>query len=288
MRERFRVNSVTEKRKAQISLVNGILEEYNAEGYTLTLRQIYYQLVARGIIKNNPNEYKRVSKTLEIGRYNGLIDWAMIEDRTRIPYLDYYVDSIQNALEDTVKHFKYDRQEGQPYHMEIWTEKDAVSNILRRVSEYYHVELMVNRGFSSHSAFYDASKRKADCPTVILYVGDHDPSGLDMIRDIRIKLHELGVCEFEVVPVALTMNQIQQHELPSNPIKIKDPRAWEYLRKHGESSWELDALAPRTLEEIVRSAVLDILDEETFKEVLVHEKEDRESLRLMVAEMLSK
>jgi len=292
MKHAFRFQRITPQRAASITLVNDILEEYAEEGYKLTLRQIYYQLVARDIVENEAREYKRVMKTLEMGRYNGLIDWDMIEDRTRVPHLGYYVTSIQDALEDTVRYFKYDRQEGQTYHMEIWTEKDAVSNILAKVSSFYHIKLLVNRGYTSSSAIYKSfreilAESIAGRPTKILYVGDHDPSGLDMLKDIERRLTEFGLTsDFQVVHVALTKKQIDRYKPPENFAKIRDPRAFLYIAEHGESSWELDALRPKVLHKIVDDAVMNYLDSERFNKMVQKEERDKKKLKRMVKKII--
>lgn len=285
MKEKFRAQQIRPKRMVQINQANEILEEIAGQGYRLTLRQLYYQLVARDLIPNNVREYAKLSQTMVIGRMNGLTDWRMIEDRIREPYIEYAVNTVSEAIEETVRYYKLDRQRGQPFHIEIWTEKDAVSNILKRVSEHFHVKLMVNRGYSSCSAMYDASKRMLDEDSIILYVGDHDPSGLDMLRDIEERLTELGVPDFKVIPVALTMAQIEEYDPPPNPAKISDPRAGWYIKKHGEQSWELDALTPDVLEQIVRDAVLKYLAVDTFNQMLDKEVEDKKQLSKLVEEI---
>lgn len=284
MKVAFREQRITPKRAAQIQRANAILEEYAGQGYRLTLRQLYYQLVARDLVPNEVREYSKLSETCVIGRMCGLIDWDAIEDRLRKPYLTYAVNSIEEAIEDTISQYKRDRQEGQPYNIEIWTEKDAVSNILKRVSIHYHVRLMVNRGYTSCSAMYEAYNRVEDAPnddgSVILYVGDHDPSGMDMLRDINERLEEFGAGgRFKVVPVALTMAQINKYKPPPNPAKISDPRAGWYIREFGDMSWELDALPPEVLEKIVKKAVLAPLDSNVFDKMLGKESDDIETLR---------
>lgn len=220
---------------------------------------------------------------------NGLIDWNHIEDRIRKPYLEYAVDSVSEAIDDTIRYYKLHRQKKQRIHIEIWTEKDAVSNILKRVSEYFHIRLMINRGYSSCSAMYDTAKRmlqaadKYGC--TILYVGDHDPSGLDMLRDIRERLEEFEVCDFEVIPVALTMKQIKQYDPPPNPAKQSDPRAGWYIEKYGTASWELDALRPDVLEQIVKDAVLKYLDVDLFNKMLDKEASDKKKLQKIIDEV---
>jgi len=290
MKLAFRSQKITPKRAAQIQRANTILEEYAEQGYRLTLRQLYYQLVARDLIPNVVREYTKLSETCVIGRMNGLIDWNAIEDRLRRPHLVYAVDSIAEAVEDTIRYYRRDRQEGQPCNIEIWTEKDAVSNILKRVSEHYHTRLMVNRGYTSCSAMYEAYNRVSDATnedgSVILYVGDHDPSGLDMLRDIEERLEEFGAFgEFKVVPVALTMEQIKEYEPPPNPAKISDPRAGWYISRFGEMSWELDALSPEVLEKIVKKAVLYHLDSEAFDAMLAQEQTDKDKLRSMMKKL---
>ena len=262
--------------------INNILEEYVEDGYTLTLRQLYYQLVSRDIIPNNDKEYAKISNILKNGRMAGIVDWASIEDRVRRPKLPYWVYGIENAVEETISQYRLNRMEGQERKIEIWVEKDALSNVLYRVSEKYHIRLMVNRGYSSVSAMYDAYKRLSD-NDVILYFGDHDPSGMDMIRDIRERLTEFGI-NVDVRPIALNMEQIQEFNPPPNPAKITDPRAKWYIEKYGKTSWELDALPPKELIELAENAVLSIIDIDLYNDMLDKENEDIEKLRTLLQE----
>jgi len=276
MKEAFKAQRISGDRQLLIGHANTILEQYASEGYRLTLRQLYYQLVARNIIPNIVSEYAKLSNVMVAARMCGHTDWDFLEDRLRIPYLEYAVNNVQEALEDAISQYKRYRQEGQPTLIEIWTEKDAVSNILKRVSKWYHVSLMVNRGYSSCSAMYRAAERfKVDRkPVAILYVGDHDPSGLDMLRDIDSRLCEFETERFQVIHVALTYDQIEEFHPPPNPAKTTDPRSTGYIAEHGDNSWELDALSPSDLERIVREAVEDILDKEQFDAILEEERDD--------------
>lgn len=266
---KLRLNNANKER---LEVINGILEEYRAEGYVLTLRQLYYQLVSRDVIPNQQAEYVRLSNILKKGRMAGIVDWAAIEDRIRQPKIPYYVRDVENAIEDTVDQYRLDRMVGQPQRIEIWVEKDALSNVLYRVSSKYHVRLMVNRGYSSVSAMYDAYQRLND-GDVILYFGDHDPSGLDMIRDIQDRLDEFGV-DVDVRPVALTMEQVRKFNPPPNPAKITDPRSDWYISKYGNTSWELDALPPQELIRLAENEVLDLIDLELWEEQVAQEKRD--------------
>ena len=136
----------------RLEVINAIIEEYADEGYILTLRQLYYQLVSRDIIPNKVQEYSKLSTLLVKGRMAGVVDWEAIEDRIRLPFLPYWVDGPEEAIEDTINQYRLNRQTGQDVYIELWVEKDALSGVLKRVTSYYHIKLMVNRGYSSCTA----------------------------------------------------------------------------------------------------------------------------------------
>ena len=263
--------------RIMLERINTILEEYRNDGYVLTLRQLYYQLVSKDIIPNNDREYAKLSNILKKGRMAGIVDWSAIEDRVRVPKLPYWVRDVQHAIQDTIEQYRVDRMQGQQRNIEIWVEKDALSNVLFRVTSKYHIRLMVNRGYSSISAMYDAHRRLRS-GDVILYFGDHDPSGKDMVRDIRERMEEFGR-EVDVRPVALTMEQIRRFNPPPNPAKITDPRAKWYIREYGRTSWELDALPPRELIRLVEEAVEELIDLDLYNRCLDREQRDIEELR---------
>ena len=183
---------VADKEKIVNSIVE-IAEEYDRAGDNLTLRQLYYQLVARDIIPNHDKVYKKISSIKDDVVYAGLVDWDIFEDRGRKPVNAYYEEDISDALQRTLNSYALDKQKGQPTHIEVWTEKDAISGILRKVTMPYTVSLVINKGYNSSTAMYEAYSRfctvlEEGRKVCILYFGDHDPSGLDMIRDIRERL----------------------------------------------------------------------------------------------------
>lgn len=276
-----------------------ITTDYKRQGYTLTLRQLYYQLVAENAIVNDEKLYSKVGRIKDDLAYSGLLDWSFIEDRTRRPYLQYWIKGIESAMNDTVYQYRLNRQLGQPVCMEIWSEKDAISSILKRVSSEFQIRLVVNRGYSSSSAFYTAYERIVEALNdnrefYIFYFGDHDPSGLDMVRDIQerldfmlengTQLDDVGRERFEngafkVMQVGLTMKQIKQYAPPENPAKLDDPRAAEYVAKFGPVSWEVDALKPQVIIDIVRAFVLKYLDNDLFQKMLRKEERHKKYLR---------
>ena len=285
--EKLRLNK---KNQEQLQIINEIIEEYAEEGYTLTLRQLYYQLVSKNIIPNQQKEYAKLSTLLVKGRMAGVVDWEAIEDRIRIPFLPYWVEDIEDAIHDTISQYRLNRQKGQNVYIELWVEKDALSGVLKRITKYYHINLMVNRGYSSCSAMHDAYKRfkrqeDAGKETHILYLGDHDPSGLDMIRDVRERLEEFGVYP-EVKQIGLTMEQIEEFNPPENPLKKKksklsDPRGDAYFKKFGDKSWEVDALNPKILHQLVKDNVEELIDIELFNSIINQEEKDKKELNLI-------
>jgi hypothetical protein len=139
---------------------------------------------------------------------------------------------------------------------------------------------MVNRGYSSASAMKESAerfRRENYREGVLLYLGDLDPSGEDMVRDIRERMDMFGVY-IEVEKIALTYAQVQQHKPPPNPAKLTDPRAEEFVEKYGTSSWEVDALPPAVLEQIISEAIEDVLDLDQMQEIKDREEEDKEKL----------
>jgi hypothetical protein len=114
---------------------------------------------------------------------------------------------------------------------------------------------------------------------VVLYLGDHDPSGEDMVRDIRDRLIEFGVPNLKVEKIALNMDQIRRFNPPPNPAKITDSRAAGYIAKYGNQSWELDALPPRELNRIVERAIARNVDKELMDEVIAKENIERARVR---------
>jgi hypothetical protein len=284
MKEIFREElHMSASNKERLEIINGIVEEYNAQNYRLTLRQLYYQLVSRDVIPNKTEEYAKLSVLLGKGRMAGYVDWDAIEDRIRRPYLPYWVHDVPGAIEDIVKQYRLDRQEGQDNYIEVWVEKDALSGVLKRVTSEYHVNLMVNRGYSSITAMHDAYNRfkraeRRGESGVILYLGDHDPSGVDMVRDISSRLTEFGV-DVEVDHIALTDEQIAKYNPPPNPTKVSDPRAKDYIAKYGNTSWEVDALRPDVLHKLVTSSIESRIDMDLFNGQKRREEEDVEKLK---------
>lgn len=286
MKEAYKDWRPSESSGLLIKHINVILEDYAQQGYILTLRQLYYQLVSRGVIPNSQAEYNRIGNVVSRGRLAGLIDWAMIEDRVRIPQARAHWDSPKDIIEAAARSYYISRWENQQYYIEVWCEKDAVSNIIHPVCRKWDVTFMANRGYSSQSALYEASRRlytaiKQNKFLEVIYLGDHDPSGIDMTRDIRDRLGMFlssGGSFGMVYRLALNMDQVQQYNPPENPAKMTDSRFKSYVEVYGVSSWELDALEPKVLAKLVEDKIIERVNFDLWKEVEDEEEGDRKRL----------
>jgi hypothetical protein len=263
---------------------NAIIAEYAAEGYDLTLRQLYYQFVSRDFIPNNQKAYNRLGDIVSKGRRAGLIDWDAIVDRTRELRQESTWDSPSSIVRAVSEQFNYDRWDSQPYYVECWFEKDALLGVFERISNELRVPFFSCRGYTSDSEVWAAAQRLRQKSVidekmiVILHFGDHDPSGLDMTRDIRDRLELFGAEDVDVRRLALNMEQVRRYNPPPNPAKMTDSRFHLYAAKHGRQSWELDALDPTTLAALVRSEVESLIDADQWAEDEEREKTARAEL----------
>ena len=256
-----------------IALAQVIIEEYRVQGFVLTLRQLYYQFVARDLIPNLQREYNKLGSVMNDARLAGLIDWNSIEDRTRNLQALPHWTSPSSIIRSAASSYRVDKWENQPWKVEVWIEKDALVGVLERICNSWDVPYFSCRGYTSQSEMWGAAQRLIRCSgngqeTVILHLGDHDPSGLDMTRDIQERLRLFmryeGVQPVIVKRIALNMDQISQYNPPPNPAKLSDSRAGEYVSEYGYDSWELDALEPRVIEDLIQDAVGDLVDPKIY------------------------
>jgi len=337
----------TANKKDILMAIISVCEEYKASGYSLTLRQLYYQLVSKDFIPNHDKVYKKLSSLKDDVVYSGFVDWKIFEDRGREPHTPYSEDGVSEALLRTVDYYRLERQKGQEVHVEVWTEKDAISSILKGITNQFGITLVVNKGYTSSTAIYGSYQRfckkiNDGGKVLVLYFGDHDPSGLDMIRDINDRIlymlsrgsslkderinewwdkagyniYDVASMEgfekvadimdddsqklydlfeegkkrlyieqnslFGISQIGLTMEQIKQYNPPPNPAKITDPRAKKYIAEFGQVSWEVDALKPSIMEDIVENAIEKAIDMDVYNEVIEEENNDKETITKIV------
>lgn len=281
----FEERNFSGKSRETIDQANEIISEYHADGYTLTLRQLYYQFVSRNLIENTERSYKNLGSVMNDARMAGLVAWNGIEDRGRehdAPYLNEDMQEVFNGLESF---YKVDLWKRQPYYVEAWIEKEALGNVLERPCKRYRVPFMSCKGYLSVSAMWRAGERfqaaaadGREC--VLIHLGDHDPSGIDMTRDNGERLGILSrFVDLDVRRIALNMDQIRQYNPPPNPAKVTDSRSTGYIKKFGNKSWELDALEPSVIAALVEKEIETLIDKRKWNAAIKEEQQKHEYLR---------
>jgi hypothetical protein len=226
-----------------------IINEYQEAGIKLSQRQLYYRLVAAGFIPNAQEVYKRVCKFVTDARYGGYIDWDAIEDRGRSASMNPEWDTPAELVESAVAQYRLPRWQDQKFHVELYVEKEAMESVLQPLASKYHIRFGANKGYSSASMMYELAGRlkekiKAGKECVVLYLGDHDSSGKDMVRDIKDRITEFLKYgeervdpDFELVNVALTTEQVKHYRPPPNPAKalaldtaLPTPYGWTTIK----------------------------------------------------------
>lgn len=270
----------TEATLRTIAIANEILEEYAAQGFDVTLRQLYYQFVARGYLRENTlRAYKSLGDIINNGRLAGLIDWYYLTDRTRNLKGRSRWENPEEVIESAARSYHRDQWKDQKERVEVWIEKDALTGVIQRPCYELDTPYFSCRGYTSQSEMWSAARRiigyeKEGQKVTIIHLGDHDPSGQDMTRDIADRLKLFGA-KARVERIALNMDQVRQYNPPPNPAKITDTRAGEYIRKHGTESWELDALEPATLAALVRERVNDHIEPAKWQRIYEGTEEQR-------------
>lgn len=273
--QRYKHINFTQPKLELIEVCNDIIRDYQRQGYTMSVRQLYYQLVARDAIENTVQSYKRIADTINDARMAGLVRWDAIEDRTR-----EFVQRQRWTSPRQIMQASYDS-----YHMDMWlnqavrifviVEKEALVGVLDPSCRKYDVPLLAARGYPSSSVmreFAIGPVRAAldeEKDVIILHLGDHDPSGIDMTRDLDEKINLFSESAsydnyVTIERIALTMDQIDDQRPPPNPAKTTDSRFASYSEIYGHQSWELDALRPQFIDNLVSSHIESFRDDHAW------------------------
>lgn len=305
MKEAFKDIRIGKSRRHIIKLANDIIEEYRKGGYELTLRALYYRFIARDLFpedwidreynlkmgldpdtKNTIKNYKALGDILADGRWAGLVDWDALTDETRFIRKIAMWDNPQGILNASADQFRVNPWDNQKYVPELWIEKDAALGVVEPVCRKNRIGCFSCRGYSSLSFLYEEGKRLARVrengyTPVIIHIGDHDPSGIDMSRDIQERLAIFARGEVKFVRLALNMDWITANSPPPNPAKLSDSRAKAYIDLYGDDSWELDAIEPGEMAGMVDKEVAKYRNMKRWKESLKIEEGYREEIRLV-------
>ena len=272
-------------------IVEEALEVFKQYDSALTLRQLYYRLVSKHLFPNTINSYKRLSRVMVKAREQGDVPVNCLEDRSRrilgrgdtgYTSAEEFLRKRIAGLKESYKEFTMPMWDDQHNYVLVSLEKDALSRLVSDIANQYSVRTFPTRGYPSFTyvnrmATYIRNRLK-DKPTVILYFGDFDPSGIDIERDLDDRLKKYDAGDFKVRRVALTKDQIQQYSLPPMPVKRSDARSDGFLESYGDQSVELDALDPNTLKLMVAQSIAGHIDLDLWRR-----KEERiEDLKLWI------
>lgn len=254
-----------------LSTLNNKMAEYRSQGFTVTVRQLFYQLVICNAVANSEKQYGKISRLCADARMAGMMDWA-IEDRTRSFISRPAWGSGGDILQGCVQQYHEDLWANQGGRVFCIVEKEALSGVLKPVCNEMDMPLLAARGYPSVSVLHTFAidriipAMNEGQRVVILHLGDHDPSGMDMTRDLRDKLSLFTGATVDIRRIALNMDQVEELNLPPNPAKPKDKRFKVYAAQYGTSAWELDALPPAYLDQLVRTNAGQFIDTEALEE----------------------
>ena len=267
-----------------VEQANTIIDEYIGLGFNLTLRQLFYQFVARGLLKNLFNEYKRLGTIVRNARDAGLIDWAAIEDRTREVNNHAFWDSPSHIISDDAEAYREDLWAEQHYRPELWIEKDALIGVIESVCTESRVPYFAHRGNNSQTLQYQAGRRFAGyldqgLTPLVLHLADHDPNGIDMTRDNIERLKLYARADIEVRRIALNLDQVRRYDPPPSFVKEGDTRTSGYRDRFGtDECWELDALSPTVISDLIRREIEGLIDQRRWKRAIASENRGRKLL----------
>jgi hypothetical protein len=279
-REKFVERNFRSKSKVLIDRANTIIAEYQAQDYKITVRQLFYQFVARGFMHNEDKNYVAIKRMAKNGRQAGELDWSAFEDRSRDFHHWYHDDDPADAIASAANNYQEDLWVDQPYRPVVWVEKDAVVNLFDHVCEKYHVSYLAHRGDNSTTIMHEAGKlfeaaAKQGKVPIVLLMSDHDPTGIDIERDTAKRLKMFARRPIEVRRIGLTMDQVKQYDPPYDLVKEDDKRAAAYIKRFGKKCWEIDALTPDVIGTLVADSIEALIVKPKWKRALAKQEANR-------------
>lgn len=269
----------TRRTRAEIEALKDAMYRIVEEDRPMTVRQVFYRMVSEGQIGKTEAEYKNtVTRLLAEMRLAGEMPFSWLADNTRWMRKPAAYDSLEAMLKASEEAYRRDLWANQAAYVEVWLEKDALSGVLYEVTAPWDVPLMVTRGYPSLSYLHTAAEaiRAARRPAYLYYFGDHDPSGLDIPRNVEDRLREFAPeAEIHFTRLAVTPRQIEEMSLPTRPTKRTDSRAKSF---RGESV-EVDAIPPRTLRAMAKAAIEAHIEPTAYAALRRAEEEEREAIR---------
>jgi hypothetical protein len=261
----------------------------------LTLRQLYYRLVSADAIPKTEAGYGTVKRLLLDLRESGRVPWSWVVDNTRWVTAPDTYSGPEQALRAAARFYRRDLMASQPVRIEVWAESDSIGAVLTEVTEEYGIPLYIGRGYASRGYLHSAAEQivaaaKTGKRTLILHLGDYDPSGEDIARSVRETLTRYFNEAIEVAPIptferlAVTEEQIAELYLPSRPAKTSDPRTANF---HGSGTVEIEAIPRAVILDILRRRIDREIDHRQLQVIRVAERSERDILERFAAEAAS-
>jgi hypothetical protein len=282
----YKSRSIKRSRRTRVEIedLKSNLYAVVEENQPMTVRQVFYQMVSRGLIEKTEAEYKNtVVRLLTDMRISGELPFGWIADNTRWQRKPLTFSSMEAAIRRTAECYRRSLWDDQEVHVEIWLEKDALSGVLYEETASWDVPLMVTRGYPSVSYLYEAAEAIGynGKPAHLYYFGDYDPSGLDISRNVEERLREFAPdAEIEFTRVAVTPDQVVSMGLPTRPTKKTDSRSKNFGT---DESVEVDAIPPKTLRLMVSSCITQHIDRRALEVTQLAEAEEQKALELLAA-----
>jgi len=250
----------------------------------ITGRGVGYKLFTAGLIPSMARrEMVRVYRLLKLAREEGTIPWEWIVDETRGLERTATWDNPSQFAKEFVDSFRLDNWNQQPVRCEVWSEKGTVRGVLKPVLDEYAVGFNALHGYNSATEVYKVAQDDDGRPLIALYVGDFDPSGLNMSEsDLPKRLAEYGGAHVQLKRIALTGEQVLP--LPSFPAadKQKDTRYKWFTARYGERCWELDAMDPNDLRACVEKAIKELIEPVAWERCEIVNKQEQRSIKHVI------
>lgn len=256
----------------------------------MTLRSLFYRCVSAGFLSNSQQEYKRLGSVMTRLREARQVPFAWIVDHVRATLKPSSWSGLADFGDTVRRAYRKDLWAGMPHHIEVFVEKDAIAGTIQPVTAEYDVALQVCRGYASLSFVGEIAEqwKEIEKPVYAYYVGDFDPSGFDIERDLKEKLKRYSGREFYWSRLAVRDEDFALHDLIALPVKASDNRARNFRAAHGDACAEVDALPPTELRARVRSAIEGHIEQDRWEKLQRTERLERQTILDLVGQWSKK
>ncbi len=274
-----------------------VLAQVLIDHHPITVRGAFYRAVSSGAYPNTDEAYYRQASNIVLKlRRGGLIPYDWVPDSTRLRLKSSSWSGLED-FGDTVRDcYRKDFWAGQSGYIEFIVEKDAMAGVLRPVTDEFDVHLNVIRGNSSETFVWTLAEALKDIekPISLYYLGDHDPNGLDIERDLQTRLRGfLGTKEFTWQRLGITGDDFKREDLLGFPVRPSGSKSWrrrtgDYIEQHGDRCVEIDAIPPAEIRQRLRDTIEGHIDQGAWERLRVVERAERETINKVFGKSASR